>query len=411
MRIIITVENFNPNSGYLESYLAKELSNLGHKTYIFTFNRGKKISRRVFKESYEVIRIPYMGTIAGTFHVPTLNGIAYAIRFIKTEKPDVVHCQPLTSPLSIFFLSFKNIFGYKIVGSIITQLNIVFLHWNLMKKILFCLSKIIIENYTEKRTQLFFAKTNELVKILSRSYGIAQNKFCIIPLGADPELFKFNHKSRTFIRKKLGLSENDVVIVYSGKINSSKRLHVLIKALSSIIKSDHKVKLLIIGKGDVHYVGFLKKLISDLKIADNIIFHPWVERTTLNAFYSASDIGVWPGLSSTSIVDAASSSLPLIIARYPVETYAVGNGNGFTFEIDNVEELRRYLEILIYDDKLRKKMCRKSRELVEQKLNWKAITMRYLEAYTLALNPPQHKDSFFYPTNSTSNNLLDRQNA
>ena len=116
-----------------------------------------------------------------------------------------------------------------------------------------------------------------------------------------------------------------------------------------------------------------------------MIFHPWVNRKTLNSLYSASDIGVWPGLSSVSIVDAASSGLPLVIARYPVETYAIENGNGFAFEIDNVEELRRYLEILIYDDKLRKEMGRKSRELVENKLNWKSITTRYLKAYTLAL--------------------------
>jgi len=385
MKIIITVENFNPNSGYLESYLAEELSKLGHKVYIFTFGCGKKVSREMLRKGFEVIRIPYIATIADSFHIPRFNGIGYVIKFIKIKKPNVVHCQPLGSVLSLIFLLFKNIFGYKIVGSIASQLNLVFRPWNLMKKILFCLSKIVIANYAKRKTEIFFAKTNELAKILSRSYGVPKNKFRIIPLGADPELFKFDYNARIFLRKRLGLSENDVVVVYSGKIDSLKRLHVLIEALSPIIKRDRKVKLLIVGKGNTRYIELLKKFISDRNIADNIIFHPWVERTVLSSFYSASDISVWPGLSSTSIVDAASNGLPLIIARYPVETYTVENGNGFTFEINNVKELRKYLKILIYDDELRRNMGRKSRKLVEQKLNWKTITMQYLEAYTSTL--------------------------
>jgi glycosyltransferase involved in cell wall biosynthesis len=146
------------------------------------------------------------------------------------------------------------------------------------------------------------------------------------------------------------------------------------------------VKLLVIGEGKSFYIEYLEKLISNLRISDNVIFYPWVKRTILPSFYSASDIGVWPGLSSISIVEAASTGLPIIIASYPVETFALENENGFAFKLGNVKELRKCLEILIYNDKLRKEMGRRSRLLVEQKLNWKAITTQYLNAYNLALN-------------------------
>jgi glycosyltransferase involved in cell wall biosynthesis len=283
--------------------------------------------------------------------------------------------------LPLFFITLKRVFNFKIGGSILTQLNLIFSPWGLKEKVLFALSKIVISRYIAKKYEVIFAKTNELAKIISRSYDIPQSKFRIIPLGADPELFKFNSEARASIRKKLGVSEDDVIIVYSGKIDPSKRLHILIEALSPIMKRDRRVKLLIIGRGDAEYIELLKKLISDENIAENVIFHPWVDRTMLNSLYSASDIGVWPGLSSISIVEAASSGLPLIIARYPVEIYAVENGNGFTFKIDDVNELRKCLEILIYDEKLRREMGYKSRKLVEEKLNWKTITLKYLEAY------------------------------
>jgi len=385
MKIIICVESFDPNSGYLESYLAKELSKLGHKLYIFTFGGDRKVFRKILREGFEVIRVPSVRKISNVYHLPSFNGVFYIIKFLKNERPDIVHCQPLGSLLSLIFLLFKSTFGYKIVGSVATQLNVIFTPWGFKKKILFCLSKILITRHITKKTEFFFAKTRGLAKILSSLYNIPQDKFYIIPLGADSELFKFDYNSRVSIRKKLGFSEKDVIIVYSGKINFSKRLHILLEALSPIIKKDRRVKLLIIGKGDTQYIEFLKNIIRRNNLVDNVVFHPWVERTLLSSFYSASDIGVWPGLSSTSIVDAASSGLPLIIARYPVETYAVENGNGFTFEIDNVKELEKYLRILIYDDKRRRQMGRKSRELVEKKLNWKSIALQYIHAYNLAL--------------------------
>ena len=385
MRIVITVEEFDPNKGYLEYYLARELTKLGHKVYVFTFG-GCRISRVILKEGFEVIYIPYMLKISKSFHLPNFDGIAFVIKFLKKKRPHIIHCQPVNSPLSIILLFFKNVFGYKIVGSIATQLNVIFSPWNLAKKIFFCLSKIVTARYVEKRTEFFFAKTRDLAKILSRSYGVSQAKFHIIPLGTDPELFKFDQQARVSIRKKLGISKDDVVVIYSGKINYPKRLHILVEAIAPIIRENSKVKLLIVGKGDARYIKFLRKLSIDMGIIENVIFHPWVDRKTLNSFYSASDIGVWPGLSSISIVDAASSGLPLIIARYPVETYAVENGNGFMFEIDIVKELEKYLRMLIYDEKLRKTMGHKSRELVEHKLNWKTITLQYLHAYSEALN-------------------------
>lgn len=384
MKIIITVEDFDPDKGYLEYCLTKELAQLGHKVYVFTFGRGEQLSRTTSNEGFEVVKIPYFDSVH-CYHVPSFSGIAYIFKFMKVERPNIIHCQPMYSPLSLFFVAWKRFFKYKIVGSLMTQLNLVYSSWDLKKKILFSFSKMVVKTFVEKRSELVFAKTGQLAGLLSQSYNVPRNKFRIIPLGSDPELFKFDSETRVLLRKKLGLSETDVVIVYSGKIYPSKGLDVLVRALAPITIINENVKLLIIGKGDPSFIKYLKTLISKLKIKSKVIFYPWVNSAALPSFYSASDIGVWPGLSSISIVDAASTGLPLIIARCPVETFTIENGNGFTFEIGNVEELRRCLEILIYDDKLRKEMGHKSRLLVEQKLNWKAITMQYLNAYNYAL--------------------------
>jgi glycosyltransferase involved in cell wall biosynthesis len=385
MKIVIAVEEFDPVKRYLEYYLAKELTSLGHKVYILTFGSCKGSSRAIPKEGFEVLNIPHFVVING-YHLPNLLGVNYLFKFIKLERPDIIHCQSLDSPLSLIFVAWKGFFNYKIVGSVVTQLNLVFSPWDAKKKMMFFLSKIVVASCIAKKSATIFAKNRELAKLISRSYNIAQKKFCIIPLGSDPELFKFNSKARILVRKKLGLSETNVLLVYSGKLDSSKGLDVLIRALAPIATRNDKVKLLIIGEGLLSFTQYLNRLISKLKIEDKVIFYPWIKQILLPSFYSASDIGVWPGLSSISIVDAVSTGLPVVIAHYPVETYAIENQNGLTFEIGNVKELHNCLDCLIRDDRLRKIMGYRSRRLVEQNLNWKKITLQYLYAYTSALN-------------------------
>jgi glycosyltransferase involved in cell wall biosynthesis len=385
LKIVITVEEFDFDKAYLEYHLAKELIRLGHSIYVFTFNCRNKLQRSALSShGLEVVCIPHFVSIHG-YHIPSFAGIAYVHKFVKNKRPDIIHCMPLDSPLSLIFIMWKKLFNYKIVGSILTQLNMVFSPWGIKQKILFAISKITVALCVAKESSIVFAKTVELARLLSRSYGVPQDKFRIVSLGSDPSLYEFDFDERIRIRKKLGISESDVVLVYSGKLNYTKGLDVLIRALAPIVVKNNRAKLLIIGKGDVSFVQYLKRLVASLRLKQNVIFHPWIHKNSIPSFYSASDIGVWPGLSSVSIVDAASTGLPLVIARYPVDTFAIENGNGFAFEIGNVEELGTFLKVLIYDSGLRKEMGQKSRLLVEEKLNWRAITQRYIDIYTNVL--------------------------
>ncbi|MGD0804228.1 MAG: glycosyltransferase family 4 protein [Candidatus Bathyarchaeia archaeon] len=385
MRIVITVEEFDPEKGYLEYNLARELSKLGHKVYVFTYGWSKETIMKINCEGFVIIYLPYIISI-NSYHFPSPSGLFYINNFLRKERPHIVHCIPVFSPLSLIFISWSKLYGYKIVGDIMTQLNLIFSPWNIKQKLLFYISKIVVTKYIARKSAAFTAKTNELVKILSRSYNVPENKFRIVPLGTDPQLFKFNPVARVNIRKELSISEKDIIIVYSGKIDYTKGIDLLIKALSPLMNENGKIKLLIIGSAELIYVEYLKILISELGISKNVIFHQWVKKYELPDLYSASDIAVWPGLSSISAVDAASVGLPLILADVPIENFVVNNNNGFVFSLGNVNELRKYLRILVDNEDMRREMGYRSREFVERKLNWEAITLQYLNVYREVLN-------------------------
>src|SRR5450756_632205 len=103
MKIVITASEFTPSKGYLEFYLAKELTKLGHKVFIFTFGCSSRVTKTTSNEGFEVISLPHFVSVNGV-QAPKLSGIAYVLRFIKKQKLDVIHCQPLFSPLSLLFM-------------------------------------------------------------------------------------------------------------------------------------------------------------------------------------------------------------------------------------------------------------------------------------------------------------------
>ena len=183
------------------------------------------------------------------------------------------------------------------------------------------------------------------------------------------------------IRNNFAFKEDHIIIVYSGKITKNKGLHIMINALSPIIKEKKNVKFLLIGEGESNYINYLKELSTKLNIQNNILFNPWVHRTALPSLYSACDIAVWPGDISISIIEAMSMELPVIIKNHPLTRYLVENNNGFMYPYGDVITLNRYLNILIKNKELRKKMGRNGRLLVEEKLNWNKITLEYLESY------------------------------
>lgn len=314
--------------------------------------------------------------------LPKVSKITYIKKFLKKEKPDIIHCQPLFSPISLIFLTLKNYFSYKIVGSLITgEYSIT----SFISKIKYITIKLLTEHYIRKKTTYFFVKSEPWKKIILQLFNISPKKIIEIPLGADSDLFKLDLRIRKTMRKELGFSPEEIVIIYSGKIIQTKKLHLLFNAIAPVIKKNSKVKLLIVGRGKQLYLKQLKKIACSLGIAEKIIFHSWVTRRILFKFYNAADIAVWPGSISISIIEAASVGLPVVIKRSPISRYKISNENGLDFKKDNVVELNHCLRQLIMNPRLRERMGQNSRRLVEQKLNWKTIAQQYLESYNSAL--------------------------
>jgi poly(glycerol-phosphate) alpha-glucosyltransferase len=145
----------------------------------------------------------------------------------------------------------------------------------------------------------------------------------IIPNGVYLPEIKVEQKSRN-IRKQL---------LFLGRIHPKKGIENLIKAWAEI--KENNWKLVIAGVDEKGHENYLKKIVSDLKLEENVEFVGPVFGTTKENLLMSSDAFILPSLSEglpMSILEAWSYKLPVLMT--PQCNLEIGYNVGAAIEID-----------------------------------------------------------------------------
>lgn len=385
MRIAHLVNYFTPEFGYTEYYLAKKQLELDNEVRVITSDRCKNHNGQARRaglfreEGVTVIRLPTLCEFSG-------NTFMYGVRgALSSFSPQVVHLHTIFSPLGVASMSCKDRLHYKLVADTITG-KILAQGLSLAYKLaLLGLYKRTIVPLFYDRIDSFFACSAEALRWFHEEFDIELSKIHFIPLAANSELFKFSSNARSKARSLLGIGEGDVIAIYTGKLLPHKRIDTLLYSSAPLIKTHNNLRILLVGEGPDKYVNYLKKIIDKLNIGHHIILHKTVHRTELPSFYSAATFAVWPGHHSISIIEAMSVGLPIIVPRAKWTNHLLEYQNGLDFVEGDIKGLRMCIQTLLEDEELRRNMGYRSRKLVEDKLNWTSIAMKYLEAYQMAI--------------------------
>ena len=133
----------------------------------------------------------------------------------------------------------------------------------------------------------------------------------------------FPQKNQLLKREDVGLSNNDFVIVYSGRINEEKGVSELIDALI-LLKDETTVKLMIIGGTFYGNANDENAFVRSLKnkaeiIKDKIVFTGFVPYKDIPDYLHLADIAALPSMwdepFGLTIVEALAAGLPLVTTR------------------------------------------------------------------------------------------------
>lgn len=148
------------------------------------------------------------------------------------------------------------------------------------------------------------------------------NKCITVHNGIDLNAFSPNRKS-SICRKDIGLTEDDFVLLFSGRINREKGISELLDAIISI-KEFSNIKLLVIGSSFYGGSSTEDRFINSLKdktecISNRIFFTGFIPYDKMPDYLRMADVAVipsvWDDPFPTTVLEAQAMGLPIITTR------------------------------------------------------------------------------------------------
>jgi glycosyltransferase involved in cell wall biosynthesis len=134
----------------------------------------------------------------------------------------------------------------------------------------------------------------------------------VIPNGVD--LRKF-HDARAFPREQFGFTDQDILLVYAGRIAPEKNLSFLLQSFAGIAQLLPNVYLVIVGGGKKQFEEEVQYLIGQLGIGNRVHSTGMIAYDDIPSYLAMADIFVTTSVSETfgmTTVEAMSVGLPIM---------------------------------------------------------------------------------------------------
>lgn len=288
-----------------------------------------------------------------------IKGIRLGIKEGKRYNPDLIYSKHLCSPSIIAYFVAKKLKKPLVVhtaGSDIQNINLLAKNYGLFRIPYIILIKFLTKKIIKNANIIITNSNKDLLQITKKEY--IQKSFLIYN-GVDTTRFKKNNKKRSEVRKKFGLSKQDVVCIYSGRVGEEKNLKDILN-LGHELKN---IKFMLVGPStnELNKIGLLTK---------NIIVTGYVKN--VEDYLNASDIFLLNSSGegiSNSMLEAMAVGLPVIVTPVGDHKLIIKNKkNGFL--INDLKEMKIIIIKLSKNYLLRKKIGKNAQKTIINKFNW-----------------------------------------
>lgn len=198
-------------------------------------------------------------------------------------------------------------------------------------------------------------------------YQIPESKLIASPYSVDNQRFQSflpkNEAEKQTRRRELGLPENRIIVLYSGKYIAKKRPMDLLKASISL----PACAIVMLGEGELR--PEMEQFISEHQLQD-VILTGFVNQAEIPKYYAASDVLVMCSDANETwglaVNEAMNLGLPVIVSDQvgSAQDLVKEGVNGFTYPMGNVAVLAEKLNLLLADSDFRTNAGRRSLEII-----------------------------------------------
>jgi len=382
MRIGMMADTYKPYVSGVTNYIElnkRYLENNGHAVYVFTFSEPdyEDDEERIIRSS----GLP----LADTGFFLSLKYSREAKNLLQSMDVVHVHHPFLSGRLALHYCRPEGI-------------PVIFTNHTRYDLLAQAYIPMLPEEISESLLQAYmpsFCKAVDLV--VSPSPGMekvlreleVENHIEVVPNGVELKRF---FQAEPLSRANYGFSEDDILLIYTGRLAPEKNLDFLLLAFAGVFQAVENVKLLLIGDGPMKKE--LEELAKNLQITKAVHFAGLIPYENVpgylsmcNAFVTASVTEVHP----FSVIEAMGTGLPVMGIHSPGVGDTVEDGITGFLSTKNLPAFTAKLTRLCLQTQLRKKMGSAARK-ASHKYDIELTTRIMLGHYeNLVSEPRNHK--------------------
>jgi glycosyltransferase involved in cell wall biosynthesis len=305
MRIGMMADAYKPHISGITNYIdlnKRYLEKAGHDVFVFTFG-----DLDYQDDEMRVIRSPGV-PLADTGYYLSLRYSRQAKKLLQTM--DIVHVH---HP----FLSGRLALRY----SRPLQIPVIFTNHTRYDLYAQTYLSIVPEGLSQSLLQAYmpsFCDAIDLViapsagmKNVLRDLGV-ESRIEVVPNGV--ELTRF-YEADPLARADFGFKDDDILLVYTGRIAPEKNLEFLLRAFSGVAHAIPNTYLLIIGSGQKQTEEEIQSRVDELDINHRVQFTGLIEYDKLPGYLAMCDIFVTASVTEVhplSVIEAMGAGLPIM---------------------------------------------------------------------------------------------------
>lgn len=212
--------------------------------------------------------------------------------------------------------------------------------------------------------------------------GVPEDKVTFLPNGVNLDLFAPRERDEEMARK-LGLNEEDFVLIYAGTMGYAQGLESVIRT-AELLKDKKGFRFLFVGDGTEK--PMLEALTKEKKLA-NVSFVDFQPVQEMPRYFSLSSASIVPlkknklfeGARPSKMFPALGSAVPVIYSgEGEAAELVLSSGGGVVVEPENSEALAQAI-VDLKENPNRREMGRQGRQFVKDNYTWSQIIQRWLK--------------------------------
>lgn len=198
--------------------------------------------------------------------------------------------------------------------------------------------------------------------------------------GIDCQRFERSQTVRDSIRSDLGYCDDDIVLLYLGRLNQDKGVLDLARAFTILAPEFGNARLLMVGP-DEGMQSQISQVLSDANVLDRVLFPG--STTEPEKFFCSGDVFCLPSYREgfgIVVLEAAAAKLPAVASNiYGLSDAVSNNETGLLHEPRNESDIANQIRKLIVDEDLRNRMGNAAAKRAKEEFSSESLLAAFMD--------------------------------